>query len=141
MIDFFIPHIARPKQGDRVRVVAPKKGKPFAAHYTPKDVKENAAVLAALMRPFVPAKPLEGPLSLALVFVFSWRKSESKKNIAMGSRWKDTKPDCDNLQKNICDVMERMGFYVNDSQLADVHVRKLWADSPGVDVSLRELAT
>ena len=79
-----------------------------------------------------------GPLLLRLTFRFMWRKSEPEKNIC-DPKPKDTKPDWDNLAKNICDVMESMGFYKNDSQLADVHVRKYWTDSPGVSVIIEEL--
>lgn len=139
MIDFFVPLQCEAKQGDRVRVIRSKSGKTFAAHYTPAKIKHNSAAMASLMAPWIPEKPLEGPLRLTAWFQYPWRKGTSDKKKDAGIMWKDTKPDCDNLFKNLADTMQNCGFFVNDSQLAEVILRKSWGDTPGVEIQLEKL--
>jgi len=128
-LEFFIPHEVRPKQSFRTA---------RGVNYTPKAIKQNAAALQTLLLQHCPRVPLAGPLRLDIVFQFPWRMAEPKKN-KRKARPKDTKPDFDNLCKQLCDVLQSMGFFVNDSQIADIHVRKVWTDSPGVQVFMEEM--
>ena len=68
-----------------------------------------------------------------------WPRSTSKSKRAAGDAPMDVKPDWDNWGKQICDVLERCGFVWNDSQFADVRVRKLRSDRPGADIVLEEM--
>jgi len=127
-LSFFIPHEVKPKQSMRMA---------NGVSYTPAKIKNNAKALQALLLPHRPKVPLSGPLRLDLLFQFPWRKSEPKKNRTRA--WpKDTKPDFDNLCKQFCDVLQSMGFFWNDSQIADVRIRKVWTDSPGVQVMIEQ---
>lgn len=139
MIEFTISHAVQPKQGDRVRVIKTRDGRAFATHYTPAKVSKNADSLASLMAPYVPPAPMEGPLRLFLRFDYPWRAGDSKKARASGPRPKDTKPDWDNLCKNVADVMQASGFYTNDSQLAEVNVAKVWSGRAGLTVKLEPI--
>ena len=130
MIAFWIPTQVVAKQGCRTA---------GGIFYTPKKVKENAALLGAVIAQHAPEKPLEGPLHLRLVFQYAWRKAETKAWIAHGHRGKDTKPDWDNLCKQVCDVMEKCGFFTNDSQLAWVEVYKVWTGRVGVAIEIEEI--
>lgn len=140
MIEFTIYHEVAPKQGDRVRVIRPKNGgAPFATHYTPAKVKNNSFSLAALMQSHRPPAPLEGPLRLELTFDYPWRVGEPQKNRGNGARPKDTKPDFDNLCKNVLDTMQDSGFYVNDSQIADIRVIKQWTGQFALTVKMEAI--
>ena len=139
VIEFCIQHEVAPKQGDRVRVIQ-SKGKAFATHYTPAKVKNNARSLAALMEPHKPPMPLEGPLRVSLRFDYPWRAGESQKARNGGARPKDTRPDWDNLCKNVADVMQASGFYLNDAQLADVRVTKCWTGQVALHVRLEKIS-
>lgn len=130
-IEFSIPWIVQPKQSTRFT----KEGR----RYTPKGVRENAAALAAMFAEHVPDKPLAGPLYLDVTFAYPWRKSESKKRRDAAIQWKDTKPDCDNLYKQVADVMERCGFFENDAQIATVGISKQWRDNPSLSIRLGEI--
>lgn len=130
-IQFSIPWIVQPKQSTRFT----KEGR----RYTPKAVKENAAALAAMFAPFVPDEPLVGPVRLHVAFWYPWRKSEPKWRRAKGWAWKDTKPDDDNLRKQVSDVMEKCGFFTNDSQIAWGETTKQWGDKGCVNIILKEL--
>lgn len=139
-ISFTIPFTVGAKQGDRSRVVTPRIGKPFVAHHPDPKTKKNAQALEALCLPYVPAKPLEGPLLVIIAARYPWRKAESKKRRATGLAAKDTKPDVDNIAKQVCDVLEGMGFFVNDSQITKLVVSKWWAASPSLFVRIEKAA-
>jgi Holliday junction resolvase RusA-like endonuclease len=140
LINFTLPIVAVGKRSTEYRVV-PRKGGAghFVAGYQPKVARDNARNMAALMAPHAPPKPLAGPLRLDVVFRWPWRKSELKRNIAKGSMPHDVKPDFDNCCKQLCDVMQSVGMFTNDSQLAEVRVKKFWTDQGGIDVWLEEL--
>lgn len=97
-------------------------GKPFVQHYQPKKVTDAAYSLAALLNPFQPATPLNGPVYVHGMLTYRWRKSETLRNKAANWLPKDTAPDLENLSKMVCDVLEAMKFVHNDSQIA----RMLW---------------
>lgn len=131
-IEFFIPWVVKPKQSFRMG----KGGRGFPV---PK-ASRNADALTVLAAQYRPDKPLEGPLQLDIVLRYPWRKSEKKRNIALGELAKDTRPDWDNLAKQVCDVLESGGFFLDDAQIADARVRKVWRDGPsGVEIRIREV--
>ncbi len=138
-ISFSIPFAVGAKQGDRSRVVTPRTGKPFVRHYPDPKTKRNAQALEALCLPYVPAQPLEGPLCVKLHAYYPWRKSESKRNRARGEIPKDTKPDADNIAKQVLDVLEAMGFFANDSQVTHLEVHKAWTVRPSLAVWIIEM--
>ena len=43
------------------------------------------------------------------------------------------------MNKALKDIMERLGFYVNDSRVASELIEKFWADIPGIYIRLEEL--
>lgn len=138
MIEFFIPCVIVAKQGDR-SMIAGKAGSRWIRHYTPSAVKANANELARLMAPYRPVVPLCGPIRLEILAGFPWRKSESKSRRLAGCQPKDTKPDADNIAKQVCDVLQRSGFFANDSQIASLLVSKVWCDAPGLQVVISKV--
>lgn len=77
------------------------------------DTKELKLVISdylTLLKPYQPARPLTGPVSLKLAFVWPYRKSEPKKN-RIGLIPKTTKPDWDNLAKTLQDVLRGSGSW------------------------------
>jgi|CXWL01.1.fsa_nt_gi Holliday junction resolvase RusA-like endonuclease len=138
-LEFFVPCNIEPKQGDRVRIASTKAGKRFAMHYTPGKVKRNAGNLAAIIAPHRPSEPLRGPLKLSVIFQYAWRAGASKKAREAKLQPKDKKPDLDNCIKQLLDVMQSCGFFVNDSQVADLHAKKVWTTTPGVFVKLETI--
>ncbi len=138
-IEFTIPYIVAPKNADRSRVVQGGNGKAWAHHYQPKKVTDNAKTLAALCAEYRPESPMLGPIRLTLAFWYPWRKTEPLKN-RKAPVAKDTKPDLDNLEKQITDVLERSGFFANDSQIAEKRSCKGWRDQGFVKVVIETMA-
>lgn len=136
MIAFHLP-IVPPKatsQGAGKRIVV-VKGKPLFFKNAKAQSAENDLTL--LCSRHVPAKPMEGPLSLSIDFVFPWRASEPKKRIVLGRVPHTSKPDCSNLVKMIEDCLTKLGFWKDDSQVADLHVSKAWGAAVGIYVAIR----
>jgi hypothetical protein len=52
----------------------------------------------------------------------------------------DTRPDCDNLCKILFDAMTRLGFWGDDSQIADLRFVKCWGDTAGIGVMADEIS-
>ena len=99
--------------------------------------KQVEKMLNAIVIEHKPKAPLQGPVKLAVQWIYPWRKSEPKKNRKDGNRYCDTKPDCDNLLKFLCDAMENCGYFEKgDSQIAEVTFSKFWGDESGIVVNI-----
>jgi Holliday junction resolvase RusA-like endonuclease len=48
------------------------------------------------------------------------------------------KPDWDNVAKSICDAINGI-VYIDDTQIVDAHVTKVYAANAGVDVGIKEI--
>ena len=83
--------------------------------------------------PYVPEKPLDGALRLVVKWCFPIKGRHRN------GEYKTTKPDTDNLNKALKDIMEDLNFFVNDSRVASEIIEKFWADIPGVYIRLEEL--
>ncbi len=79
--------------------------------------------------------PLDGALSLSVIFVFArpkrWPKSKNK-------LYHSSKPDFDNCLKWICDVGNTILWY-DDSQIAECHVMKIYGAEAKTIITVRKL--
>lgn len=109
------------------------KGKPI--FFKDKAVQNLEKMYEEIMSQHAPETPFEGSLTLAVDFIFAYRKSEPKRNrdrsIPMTVR-----PDCSNLIKLVEDCLGRAGFYHDDSQITNLRVTKCWGKHPGINVAL-----
>ena len=133
MITFHLP-IVPPKVTSQTKRLVMLAGKPM--FFPKKEHKQAENDLLVLCQPHAPAAPLTGPVKLSVFFVFPWRRSETKKRIALGIAPNDTRPDCDNLVKLVGDVLTRLQFYRDDGQVSDLHVSKAWGDKIGITISI-----
>ena len=101
--------------------------------YDPPELKMAKMKLRDSLIPYVPEKPLDGALRLIVKWCFPVKGSHRN------GEYKTTKPDTDNLNKALKDIMEDLNFFVNDSRVASEIIEKFWADIPGVYIRLEEL--
>jgi Holliday junction resolvase RusA-like endonuclease len=80
-----------------------------------------------------PLKAFAGPIAVDIRFVFA-----QSINHKVGSPM-CAKPDLDNMEKTLLDVMCKIGFYVDDRLIVDKHTIKVYGRVPGVYVRLAEL--
>ena len=103
--------------------------------YQPEKLNEAKRIFRLHLRPFKPKEPLVGPVELHVSWLFPRGKRHKHKE------WRVTKPDTDNLQKMLKDVMTDLGFWVDDAQVVKEHVEKIWSDEPtGISIEIIELA-
>jgi Holliday junction resolvase RusA-like endonuclease len=131
--DKWIPCIP-PKVTAQQRKVSVVRGKPM--FFKPKRLRENDENLKAILRPHAPLEPFIGAIQVDIMLIFPWRASEPKKNRINGPVAISTRPDLDNIFKNFGDVLTSLKFWMDDSQIADLRLRKFWGDAPGIRIGI-----
>lgn len=147
MIEFFLdgkPQTVNHQTGRVIttrRVFSQKKGRVV----TVPDIVDSRELTLAKhtieqqLWPHKPARPFEAlAVSLVLEFCFPWTSEHTKKVRALGRIPKATRPDCENIAKTFVDRMTHLRFFTDDGLIAELIVRKWYADRPGVLVSLDE---
>jgi len=110
--------------------VSVQNGKP--RFYEPAELRAARQSLEARLARYAPPTPYQGVVRLLVKWCFP---AEGRPD---GS-YRSTKPDTDNLQKMLKDVMTRLGFWVDDAQVASEIIEKFWADVPGIFVKIEPL--
>lgn len=107
--------------------------------FTPRETVSFERTVGTLARPHFP-EPMEGPVKVTIWATFavpvSWplrRRREALHNAHM------QRPDLDNIAKAVCDGLNRIAF-VDDKQIAELHVRKVWGETPRTVVSVEGMA-
>ena len=75
---------------------------------------------------------MKGPVRLVVKWCFPRGRHKD------GS-YKITKPDTDNLNKMLKDVLTELGYWDDDAQVASEIIEKFWADIPGIYIDIYEL--
>ncbi len=132
-ISFFLDFNGRnpPTVTHQMHRVTVRNGKP--QFFDSPELAKARADLCARLEQFTPDAPFEGPVSLYVAWLFR----DARKRIG----WRDTRPDTDNLEKLLKDCMTRMRFWIDDAQVAEEHVTKVWAARPGISIIVRQLST
>ena len=129
MVEFFAPMnpptVTAQQKG--VRVV---NGKPV--FYEKPEVKAARTLLTIHLARHRPKKPMQGAVRLLVV----WRYPRGKHP---DRSWRITRPDTDNIQKLLKDVMTDLGYWRDDAQVASELVEKIWSNSPGIYVKAEEM--
>jgi len=123
-----------------MRIMKRRDGTQFVGKFANSRGKKVQDELTKIFTPFIPDKPLEGPLYLKVLWAYPWRKAETKKNKAKGNMWCTTRPDCSNLIKIPEDILTRLGFVGDDSQFAVIEFAKVWSDNAGITVTIKQLS-
>lgn len=96
-----------------------------------KDAREK---LRAYLVHHIPEEPLEGPIRMTVI----WGFHKGIKKHKHGD-WHTEKPDLDNAQKALQDVMTELGFWKDDSVIVQLNASKIWAFHPGISIVLQKL--
>lgn len=126
---FFVAMIP-PTTTHQEKGVAVRKGRPVV--YEPQDLKNARAKLTDHLGRFVPEQPYTAGVRLYTKWCFPRGKHRD-------GEYRITKPDTDNLQKLLKDVMTRLGFWADDALVASEIVEKFWTTIPGLFIRTEEL--
>lgn len=123
-IAFFVPGV--PKSSQTGSIIRLPSGRAFPS-------RRNTAwgdVVGLVARQYAPPAPLDGPVALALDYVFD-RPASARRRLAP-----DVRPDIDGLVKHQLDALNRI-LWQDDAQIVDLHVRKLYGTAPGLHLAVR----
>lgn len=101
--------------------------------YEPAELKDARAKLEAHLSAYVPKERFEYGVRLIVKWCFPI--SAKHKN----GEYKTTRPDTDNLQKLLKDVMTKLGYWKDDALVASEIVEKFWSDIPGIFIRIEKL--
>lgn len=107
-----------------------RNGKPV--FYDPQEVKVAKAKLKAHLVKHKPKQKYDGAIRLMVKWCFPRGKHKD-------GEYRITKPDTDNLQKMLKDIMTNVGFWKDDCLVASEIVEKFWAEVPGIYIRIDEL--
>lgn len=141
-VEFVVPGDPKGKGRARSRIAKARDGRQFVTHYTPSGTVEyENLVRMAAHEAMAGASPSCFPCAVSIWAYCSVPASWSKKKRALalaGDVLPTGKPDLDNLEKAILDGMNKIVFR-DDAVVCDVIKRKRYAETPRVQVIVREL--
>lgn len=149
MISIFLdgepPHTTHQQRG--VKVLRKPDGSHVPMFFTKAKVQEAEQWYVSRLTPYAPPRgqpffPGVDPLRLELTFVFNWSKTNRKlreKGKLAECVWRINRPDVDNSAKLLVDCLTNMGFWLDDAMVAEMNLRKVNGDRPGVFVSVEPL--
>ena len=100
--------------------------------YEDRELKEARNRLKAAVQKFAPDDPIPGPIRLTVKWLFSRGRHPD-------GEYKTTKPDTDNLNKMLKDVMTDMGFWKDDALISLEQIWKVYSDEPGIWISVNTM--
>ena len=130
MLEFFMA-IQPPTQTYQAKERKIINGKPVV--YDSAELKAAKAKLEAHLAKHRPAEKYTGGVRLVTKWLFPVTGDHRN------GEYKISKPDTDNLQKMLKDVMTDLGFWKDDALVASEIIEKFWADVPGIYIKIEEV--
>ncbi len=117
-----------------------RRGK-FTSTYTPQKTKTYEDEIRMMAKAAMGASgPLDTPMTVAIYIRVGIPASYSKqkrKDALAGIIKPMKKPDLDNVAKCFLDSMNEI-VYLDDKQVVNLHVTKVYAETPAVEVMVKE---
>lgn len=128
-LEFFVP-MKPPRTTHQMKQVRVVNRKPV--FYEPAKLKAARGKLKAHLAKHRPSHKLGGPLRVVVKWLFYTKKKSDH------GKYKVTRPDLDNMEKLLFDVMGDLGFWNDDAQLCSKITEKLLTNgTPGIWCSIR----
>ena len=108
-----------------------KTGKPYV--YKQQALVDARQKFEAYLAKHVPPVPFTGPVQLVVKWCYPVKGSHRN------GEWKTSKPDTDNSEKMLKDVMTELGYWKDDAQVCSEIVQKFWASIPGIYIQIESL--
>jgi Holliday junction resolvase RusA-like endonuclease len=145
--EFWIAGVPMPQPRVKSRVLPPDSyGQVRSTVYTPEaKIKPWKSLIALQARMHKPIGTLVGPVRVILAFFIPRPKYLCRPRSPQGPMrcFKRGTGDGDNYAKALLDVLQEIGWYEDDSQVADLRVQKFYhaiGGSPGVAVGIEALS-
>lgn len=131
-------HPSRATHQSALRVMKRRGGGFFVGKYAKSGAKKWSNELAEKLRPFKPPRPFSEPVHIDVIWVFDYPKSTPQKNREKYS-WRMKRPDLDNMEKGVLDLLTKEGFFLDDSQIVSKFTAKMEGTEPCIIIRIRPL--
>lgn len=101
--------------------------------YADPAAKDARAKLRAYLSKEIPEEPLTGPIHMTVIWGFPAKEKHQNGD------WHISKPDLDNLQKALQDVMTELGYFTDDCRICQLQTSKIYTYHPGVSIMANEM--
>lgn len=129
-MQFFMP-MNPPTVTYQQHKISTKSGKPV--FYDTPEIKSAKLKLRDNLAAHIPDKPFESGVRFMVKWLFPISGNHNN------GEYKISKPDTDNLQKMLKDIMTDLKFWKDDALVASEIVEKFYADIPGLFIVIQEL--
>lgn len=96
---------------------------------------DNAELKRLLMRK-APPQPIAKDVPIVLDVMFTFKHQKKK----LWGKYKSTRPDLDNLLKNLQDYLTKLGYYADDSQIVVLCARKFYGNKHKIEIEISEVS-
>lgn len=128
---FFMPMIPPKVTHQEKKITVNKKtGKPQV--YEPAELKAARAKLEAHLAQHIPKALARGAVRLVVKWCFPVTEGHE------AGDYMTVKPDTDNLQKLLKDVMTKLKYWKDDAQVASEISEKFYAQFPGIFIQITD---
>lgn len=128
---YFIPMIPPTVTAQEHRVGISKSGKPY--FYDSAEIKAAKVKFRDHLAAYVPKQQYTGPVRLMVKWLFPITGNHRD------GEYKTSKPDTDNLQKILKDLLTALHFWKDDALVVSEIVEKFYAEKPGIFICIQEL--
>lgn len=139
-MSFMVTYIVYGEPVGKGRPRFARRGK-FTSTYTPQKTKTYEDEIRMMAKAAMGAsEPLDTPMTVAIYIRVGIPASYSKqkrKDALAGIIKPMKKPDLDNIAKCFLDSMNEI-VYLDDKQVVNLHVTKVYAETPAVQVMVKE---
>lgn len=101
--------------------------------YEEPNLRDARAKLEAHLSKHIPKQKYTGAVRLITKWCFPIKGDHND------GEWRISKPDTDNLQKLLKDIMTKLGFWTDDALVCSEICEKFWAALPGILIRIEEL--
>ena len=127
-IDIFLPMILPTATQQEKKINFKTK----QIYQDPRAAEARAKLRAHLVQ-HIPEEPLIGPLRMTVIWGFPAKGKHHNGDCHI------QKPDLDNLQKALQDVMTELGFFSDDCRISQLQTSKIYTFHPGVSILANEM--
>lgn len=103
--------------------------------YESEQAKEAKRILRMVLAPHAPREPYAGTVAIDVMWRFPY-----KGKAHYDGEYKATRPDTDNLDKALKDVMTKLGYWEDDALVARETIVKIWHKAhPGLFIRIQPI--
>ena len=106
---------------------------PYIHHFKKANVQGARTEYELKLKRYKPRKPSDKPIRLTIIFYYSIKGPQK-----IWGKYKTKRPDCDNAAKELIDAMS--GFWLDDAQIVDLHIKKYYAEKATIYIKVEELS-